>query len=418
MKFQDYKIHSDIREGIDDMGYKKPTDIQYKCIPPVLQRQDVLAIAQTGTGKTAAFVIPILARLYKLKIRPGQNISGVVLAPTRELAIQITESFKEIGKHTKYSFLSIHGGADGDEQQKNLKEGADIIIGTPGRVNDLTRNNHINLDNLVVLVLDEADKMLDMGFYKDITYLLRFIPNKRQTLFFSATINEQIKKLAYSLVNNPIRIQISPKNTVAKNVDHAVAFIEMDDKRFFLEDLINQHEEDKILVFVRTKIRAERVQKALKRVELDVLCLHGDHDQTERSKSLNAFKEGLNKVMVTTDLCSRGIDIPNVDYVINYDLPETAETYVHRVGRTGRAHNKGKALSFCSSEEKFVLKDIEEDLSEPIEYVELDKKFYNTILDNTNEVKSDWKSLIKEGIELEELAQAKSSSKKPTKKKK
>lgn len=412
MKFQEYRINQDIKDGIADLGYKKPTDIQYKCIPPVIQRQDVLAIAQTGTGKTAAFVIPILERFYKLKIRPGKNISCVVLAPTRELAIQITESFKEIGKHTKYSFLCIHGGADGDAQQQKLKKGYDVIVGTPGRVNDLTRNNHITLDDLVVLVLDEADKMLDMGFYKDITYLLRFIPNKRQTLFFSATINEQIKKLAYSLVNNPIRIQISPKNTVAKNVDHAVAFIEMDDKRFFLEDLINNYEEEKILVFVRTRVRAERVQKALQRVGLDVLCLHGEYDQATRSKALDAFKEGTNKVLVTTDVCSRGIDIPNVDYVINYDLPETAETYVHRVGRTGRAHNKGKALSFCSTEEKFVLKDIEADLSEPIEYVELDKKFYNTVLDNTSEVKSDWKSLIKEGIELEEVALSKSKSSK------
>ena len=415
MKFQDYRIHKDIKDGIADLGYKKPTDIQYKCIPPILQRQDVLAIAQTGTGKTAAFVIPILERFYKQKIKPGQNISCVVLAPTRELAIQITDSFKEIGKHTKYSFLCIHGGTDGDAQQEKLRKGYDVIVGTPGRVNDLTRNNHINLDDLLVLVLDEADKMLDMGFYKDITYLLRFVPNKRQTLFFSATINEQMKKLAYSLVNNPIRIQISPKNTVAKNVDHAVAFIEMDDKRFFIEDLINTHEEEKILVFVRTRVRAERVQKAMLRVGLEVLCLHGEYDQATRSKALNAFKNGENKVLVTTDVCSRGIDIPNVDYVINYDLPETAETYVHRVGRTGRAHNKGKALSFCSSEEKFVLKDIEADLSEPIEYIELDKKFYNTVLDNTNEVKSDWKSLIKEGIEMEELALTKQKSSKKKK---
>lgn len=415
MKFEDYKINQNIKDGILDLGYKKPTDIQYKCIPPVLQRQDVLAIAQTGTGKTAAFVIPILERFYKLKVRPGNSISCVVLAPTRELAIQIAEAFEEIGKHTNYTFLTIHGGADGDAQQAQLKKGADVLIGTPGRINDLTRNKHINLDKLHVLVLDEADKMLDMGFYKDITYLLRFIPNKRQTLFFSATINEQIKKLAYSLVNNPIRIQISPKNTVAKNVDHAVAFIEMDDKRFFLEDLINNHEEDKILVFVRTRVRAERVQKALKRVGLDVLCLHGEYDQATRSKALNAFKDGKNKVLVTTDVCSRGIDIPNVDYVINYDLPETAETYVHRVGRTGRAHNKGKALSFCSTEEKFVLNDIEQDLSEPIEYIELEKGFYQTVLENTNEVKTNWQSLIQEGLELEDFLKAKV---KPKKKKK
>lgn len=415
MKFEEYKISAKIKNGIKELGYKKPTDIQYKCIPPILQRQDVLAIAQTGTGKTAAFVIPILERFYKLKVKPGKSVSCVVLAPTRELAIQITESFKEIGKHTDFTFLTIHGGADGDAQQEELKNGADVIVGTPGRINDLTRNNHILLDHLHVLVLDEADKMLDMGFYKDITYLLRFIPNKRQTLFFSATINEQIKKLAYSLVNNPIRIQISPKNTVAKNVDHAVAFIEMDDKRFFLEDLINNHEEERILVFVRTRVRAERVQKALERVGLTVLCLHGEFDQATRSKALNAFKSGKNNVLVTTDVCSRGIDIPNVDYVINYDLPETAETYVHRVGRTGRANNKGKALSFCSTEEKFVLNDIENDLSEPIEHIELDKGFYQTVLENTNEVKTNWQALIQEGIEEEESAKLSTSKKKRSK---
>jgi ATP-dependent RNA helicase RhlE len=414
MKFEQYHITDGIKTSIAKLGYKKPTDIQYKSIPPILKGEDVLAIAQTGTGKTAAFAIPIIHTLHQRKIqgRPD-GVKCLVMAPTHELALQIDGVFKSLAKHTRVTSFCIHGGVDQDPQKEQLDKGVDILITTPGRMFDLVSQGSLNLKRVEILVLDEADHMLDLGFIKDIRDLMRHLPRKRQTLFFSATINETIKDLAYSLVTNAIRIQISPKDPVAKKIEHAVAFIEMEDKRFFLESMIKENAEKKMLVFVRTKVRAERVKKAMGRVELTTDTIHSDKTPEEREQTMQNFKSGDLKVLIATDIAARGIDIPNVEYVINYDLPESSEHYVHRVGRTGRGNQKGQALSFCSKEEKELLAEIEENLGKPIARMEISKSEYKYTLkaaekkaDNT-----DWQSVMKEVNEDENWKKNKKKAK-------
>jgi len=398
MKFEEYRIADGIKASIDKLGYKKPTDIQYKSIPPILKGEDVLAIAQTGTGKTAAFAIPIIHLLQERKSfssRPD-GVKCLVMAPTHELALQIEDVFKTLSQNTRLDILCIHGGVDQEPQIKKLKKGVDILIATPGRMFDLESQGALKLTRVEMLVLDEADHMLALGFIKDIRQLMHSLPKRRQTLFFSATINEEIKKLAYSLVTNAIRIQISPKNPVAKNIEHAVATVEMDHKRFFLENMINNDPEKKILVFVRTKVRAERVKKALARVNLVSDTIHSDKLQSEREDTMKRFRSGDLKVLIATDISARGIDIPNVDYVINYDLPDSSENYVHRVGRTGRGREKGQAFSFCSTEEKEQLAEIEEALGKKIQRLLITKGEYQLILDTTEDVSDNWKLLMKE----------------------
>lgn len=395
MKFEDYRISQEIKRSLKELDFRRPTDIQYKAIPPVLRGEDVLAIAQTGTGKTVAFATPIIHLINQQKTKSkSKGIQCVVMVPTRELALQLTEVFSSIGKYTKVKTFTVYGGVDQDSQINVLTKGVDILIATPGRMFDLISQKHIILNKVKVLILDEADHMLDLGFIKDIFDVLKFIPKKHQTLFFSATINKQIKKLAYSLVNNPIRIQISPKNPVARNIVHSVATIEMDDKRFFLERTINENPDNKILVFVRTKVRAERVMKALERVEIESQTIHSGKEQADRLTVLNDFKSGANNILIATDVSSRGIDIPNVDMVINYDLPEQSENYVHRVGRTGRASKKGQAISFCSSGEKTILDEIEQYLDAKINVLDISKKDYFETIEFSKEAHSDWKSLI------------------------
>ncbi|MDH5475315.1 MAG: DEAD/DEAH box helicase [Cyclobacteriaceae bacterium] len=397
MKFDQYHIAEGIKTSIAKLGYKKPTDIQYKSIPPILKGEDVLAIAQTGTGKTAAFVIPILHRLHSQKIFGRQiGVRCLVMAPTHELALQIEEVFNVLGKHTRIKSVCIHGGVDQAPQISELDKGVDVVIATPGRLFDLVSQGALVLTRVEMLVLDEADHMLDLGFIKDIRDLIRHLPKRRQTLFFSATINEEIKTLAYSLVTNAIRIQISPKDPVAKNISHAVAFIEMDDKRFFLEYYIKLNKGKKMLVFVRTKVRAERVKKALERVELLTDTIHSDKLQSERELTMKNFRSGKLEVLIATDVSARGIDIPNVEFVVNYDLPETSENYVHRVGRTGRGTQKGQAISFCSEEEKNILIEIENNLGKPIERLSISKNDYQYTIEVSEEKSNDWKSLLKE----------------------
>ena len=411
MKFEQYSIDQGIKTSISKLGYKKPTDIQFKSISPILRGEDVLAIAQTGTGKTAAFAIPILHILQKRKItgRPD-GVKCLVMAPTHELALQIESVFKTLGKHTPVNTFCIHGGVDQDPQIKQLDKGVDVLIATPGRMFDLVSQGALKLHRVEILVLDEADHMLDLGFIKDIEDLMRHLPKKRQTLFFSATINEKIKKLAYSLVTNAIRIQISPKDPVAKNIAHAVAFIEMDDKRFFLEDMIKNNAEKKILVFVRTKVRAERVKKAMERVEIISDTIHSDKVQEAREQTMRAFRKGDLKVLIATDVSARGIDIQNVEYVINYDLPESSENYVHRVGRTGRGNQKGKAMSFCSSDEVELLAEIEKNLEKSIERIDISKNDYQYTLDMSDAKTRNWQSLINDAKE-EDIKRKKKKSK-------
>ena len=397
MKFDDYRIAPEIKRNLEELGFKRPTDIQFRSIPAILKGEDVLAIAQTGTGKTAAFAIPILHLLHdrKASARPA-GIKCVVMVPTRELALQITEVFDKIGRHTRVKTFCVFGGVEQGPQIARLEKGIDILITTPGRMFDLVSQGHIQLENTEILVLDEADHMLDLGFIKDIRDLIKFLPRKRQTLFFSATINEHIKDLAYSLVTRAIRIQVSPKDPVAKNINHSVAFVEMDDKRFFLERIINENPDSKILVFVRTKVRAERVMKAMERVGIASETIHGDKEQSARLDVMSRFRTGAVKVLIATDVSARGIDIPDVDYVVNYDLPDVAENYVHRVGRTGRGTKKGLAVSFCSAEEKPVLAEIEAFLDKPVKVLEINKAEYAETLDLTNEVGDKWKATMLE----------------------
>lgn len=397
MKFNKYPLSSEIKKSLEEAGFRKPTDIQFKSIPQILSGQDILAIAQTGTGKTAAFAIPLISMLQnKKRYQEEQQVKAVVMVPTRELAIQIEKVFNDIGKYTGVQTISIIGGVDIDPQLKKLNDGADILIATPGRIMDLVHKSHLNLKKIDYLVLDEADHMLDKGFYQDIQKLITFLPRRRQTMFFSATINETIKDLAYALVSKPVRIQISPKDPVSKNVDHAVVYVEMDDKRFFLERIIKDHPEKKILVFVRTKVRAERVAKAMERVQVKTETIHGDKEQENRFKVLEDFSTGKVKVLIATDVSSRGIDIKDVEYVINYDLPDVAENYVHRVGRTGRGGNRGQAISFCSEEEKLMLAEIETFLHSPIRLMEVKKTEYEETLAISDANPHDWKSLMKE----------------------
>ncbi|AKQ44934.1 RNA helicase [Rufibacter radiotolerans] len=413
MRFDDYHINPAIKKALEKLGFKKPTDIQFKAIPPILKGEDVLAIAQTGTGKTAAFAIPVLHMLHERKQYARQDgIKCLVMVPTRELALQITEVFQTLGKHTRVKTMTVYGGVEQAPQITKLEDGIDILVATPGRMFDLVSQGHIRLERVEILILDEADHMLDLGFIKDIRDVLRHLPRKRQTLFFSATINEVLKDLAYSLVTKPIRIQISPKDPVSKNVDHSVAYIGMDDKRFFLERVIKENEGSKILVFVRTKVRAERVHAAMERVGIKADTLHGDKEQKDRLAALNRFKKGEVMVLIATDVSSRGIDIPAVEYVVNYDLPDVPENYVHRVGRTGRGTHKGKSVSFCSPEEKPILDEIEKYLGKPIKVLDIEKQDYTATIDFSAEVKPDLKSLLKEVEDFENAPKRKKSPKK------
>ncbi|MBI9069543.1 MAG: DEAD/DEAH box helicase [Salinivirgaceae bacterium] len=413
MHFDDYSISYEIKKNLGKLGFKKPTDIQFKSIPPIIKGEDVLAIAQTGTGKTAAFAIPIIDKIHRKKSTSRKDgVKCLVMVPTRELAKQIWEVFEMLSKHTRVKAYCIYGGVEQDAQIAKLEENVDVLIATPGRMFDLVSQGHLILDRIDTLVLDEADHMLDLGFLKDIYDIKKKLPKKHQTLFFSATINEGIKKLAYSLVENAIRIQVSPKDPVSKNVNHSVAFIKMDDKRFFLERVIKEHPESKILVFVRTKVRAERVHKAMERVNIKTITIHSDKEQKERFDVMKQFKTGEVKVLIATDVSARGIDIPNVEYVVNYDLPDQSENYVHRVGRTGRGREKGFAVSFCSDEEKNTLKEIETFMQKEITVLDIDKGEYHDTLDFTEDANSNWKALIKDNEDFL------SKQKKPNKKKK
>ncbi|WP_299984633.1 DEAD/DEAH box helicase [uncultured Pontibacter sp.] len=419
MKFEDYRISDEIKKSLGKLGFRKPTDIQFKAIPPIMKGEDVLAIAQTGTGKTAAFAIPVLDKLqYQINRRRSDGIKCVVMVPTRELALQITEVFEELGRHTRVKTFCVFGGVEQGPQIAKLEAGIDILVATPGRLFDLVSQGYIRLERVETLVLDEADHMLDLGFIHDIRQLITKLPRKRQTLFFSATINEKIKELAYSLVNKPVRIQISPKDPVSKNVDHSVMYVEMDEKRFFLERVVKENPDKKILAFVRTQVRAERVVAAMERVDIAAMSIHGGKEQRDRLEALKKFKKGEVKLLIATDVSARGIDIPSVDYVVNYDLPEQPENYVHRVGRTGRGMAKGIAVSFCSAEEKPMLDEIQTYLTKDIKVLQLDPEDREATIDFSAEAKFDWKALMKEAEETESKVKAAKSKKAKSKAKK
>jgi len=396
MKFEQYYLSAEIKKNLRMLGFVRPTDIQFKAIPSILNDEDVLAIAQTGTGKTAAFAIPVIDKIQRYKTsKRSYGIKCIVLAPTRELAVQIGEVFRSIADHTKVKVFTLHGGVEQDAQIAKLQDGIDVLIATPGRMFDLINQQVLRLDKINTLVLDEADHMLDLGFIEDIRYIKKMLRQRHQTLFFSATLNDEIRKLAYSQVKSEaIRIQVSPKDRISKNISHFVMFVEMGDKRFFLNRFLSDHPEGKVMVFVRTKVRAERVAKAMQRAGIAAVSIHGDKDQTSRNEAMQAFRDNDCRVMIATDVSARGIDVPDIDYVINYDLPEKPENYVHRVGRTGRGEKKGEAIAFCSSEEKPLLEAIEDFITRPVEVMKVSKKGYAEITRSPDKAEDDLKALV------------------------
>lgn len=417
MKFEKYHLSEDLLRNLNENGFFRTTDIQFKAIPSILAGEDVLAISQTGTGKTAAFAIPIINTLHSQKVsKRSLGIKCLVMVPTRELAQQICEVFNKLAKRTKVKPFALFGGVEHDRQIEKIQDGIDILISTPGRMFDLIRNGFLNLKNVEILVVDEADRMLDLGFIDDMIDVKRNLQRRHQTLFFSATINPKIKKLAYSLIHqNAIRIQISPDDPVSKNITHHVMHVAMDDKRFFLAEYLQQNEGGKFIIFVRTRVRAERVAKAMARVSIDTKTLHGEKDQADREEVMRDFRSGKCKILIATDVSARGIDIPDVTHVINYDLPEKSENYVHRIGRTGRGFNKGIAVSFCSPEEKQQLADIETFIHKKIDVINVSKTDYKTIVAPAEpELSEDLNISFSELIEQEEARMKKQKKKKKT----
>ncbi|AZZ36070.1 hypothetical protein CIK05_04445 [Bdellovibrio sp. qaytius] len=382
MKFEKFHLDEDLLRNLTNLGFFRTTDIQFKAIPSILKGEDVLAIAQTGTGKTAAFAIPIIENIHsRKKSKRNEGIRCLVMVPTRELAQQIGEVFNGLCRNMRVKSFALYGGVEQEKQIRKLEDGIDILITTPGRMFDLIAQGFVDVSHIETFVLDEADQMLDLGFINDIESIKRKLVRGHQTLFFSATINPKIKKMAYDQVrSSAIRIQISPDDPVSKNITHSVMFVEMDDKRYFLKEYLSQNPDGKFVVFVRTRVRAERVAKALDKMDVKTLTLHGEKEQADRTEVMKAFRSGECKVLIATDISARGIDIPDVTHVINYDLPEKDENYVHRIGRTGRGFNKGIAVSFCASEELPLLATIEELLGKQIEKVKVSKKSYEMIV--------------------------------------
>lgn len=399
MKFEKYPIDPRVVQAIADLGFKRPTDIQYKSIPYILKGEDLFAIAQTGTGKTAAFAIPLIDKILKQKeaARRKDGVLALILVPSHELALQINEVIEQLSIYTEVYSAALIGGVDQDPQIELLQAGTDIVVATPGRMFDLIHQGHLRTHRIQTLILDEADLMLDLGFRKDIFDIIAKLPKRKQTLFFSATINKALKQTAYKIVRQEaIRIQLSPKDPVSKNVDHSVIYVDMDHKRFFLERVIRENPDQKIIAFARTKVRVERIAKAMARVDIDSITIHGDKEQEDRTAVLQEFATTDMRLLIATDVSARGLDIPAVGIVVNYDLPELSENYVHRIGRTGRGNNRGHAYSFCAPNEKELLEDIQDYIQTDITVLKLDKGSYNDTLKIDRERTYDYMSIVEE----------------------
>jgi ATP-dependent RNA helicase RhlE len=360
MSFNKLQLIEPILKALNKEGYTTPTPIQEQSIPHILQQKDLLGSAQTGTGKTAAFAIPILQLMHEhQKPQSGKRpIKALVLTPTRELAIQIDESFAAYGKYLDLKHLVIFGGVSQTPQVNALQRGVDILVATPGRLLDLINQHHISLHDIKFFVLDEADRMLDMGFVHDVKKIIAKLPAKRQTLFFSATMPSEIRQLANILLTNPVKVQVDPVSSVVDTITQSMYFVEAPLKKGLLLYLLKDPNIKSALVFTRTKHGADRVAKELQRSGIPTQAIHGNKTQGARQIALNNFKKSITRVLVATDIAARGIDIDELTHVINFDLPNTPETYVHRIGRTGRAGASGIALSFCDTGEKEFLRDI------------------------------------------------------------
>jgi ATP-dependent RNA helicase RhlE len=361
MSFTQLSLIEPIARAVREEGYDTPTPIQLAAIPHVLAGRDLLGLAQTGTGKTAAFALPILQRLAQSGRRPhgDRPIAVLVLTPTRELAAQIGESFASYGRHLGYKQAVIFGGVSQHGQEKVLRQGIDILIATPGRLLDLTQQRLVHLNKLDIFVLDEADRMLDMGFIHDVRRVIALLPPKKQTLFFSATMPPEAKKLADQLLHNPATAAVTPVSSTVETIDQQVFFVDKGAKRQLLAHLLRDGAVTRALVFTRTKHGANRVADYLARNGIGADAIHGNKSQNARERALGRFKTGDSRVLVATDIAARGIDIEDISHVVNFDLPNVPETYVHRIGRTARAGASGTALSFCDGEERAYLADIE-----------------------------------------------------------
>ncbi|MCP3894400.1 MULTISPECIES: DEAD/DEAH box helicase [Bacteroides] len=357
MTFEKLNVIEPIVKALQQEGYTSPTPIQEQSIPILLQGKDLLGCAQTGTGKTAAFSIPILQKLYKTDHRKG--IKALILTPTRELAIQIGESFEAYGKHTGLKHTVIFGGVGQKPQTDALRNGVQILIATPGRLLDLITQGFVTLKTLEFFVLDEADRMLDMGFIHDIKRILKLIPEKRQTLFFSATMPPEIEKLANSMLTNPAKVEVTPVSSTVDVIEQSVYFVEKQEKKDLLIHLLKDKSIESMLVFTRTKHGADKLARILTKAGTRAEAIHGNKSQNARQRALTEFKNHTLRVLIATDIAARGIDVDLLSHVVNYELPNVPETYVHRIGRTGRAGNEGIAISFCESEERPYLKDIQ-----------------------------------------------------------
>ncbi|WP_264549777.1 DEAD/DEAH box helicase [Flavobacterium sp. N2820] len=361
MTFNDLKLYNNIQQALEEEGYTNPTPIQEQAIPEILLGQDLVACAQTGTGKTGAFAIPILNLIHRIvgSAKKAKHIRTLVVTPTRELAIQIDESFKTYGKYTNVKSLVIFGGVNQMSQVNELKNGIDVLIATPGRLLDLHKQGFIDLNHMHHLVLDEADQMLDMGFINDVKKIIKLTPDNRQTLLFSATMPLAIRELADTFLTKPKYISVTPISSTAENVSQKVYFVNKDDKRLLLKQLIIEESLSNALVFTRTKHGADNIVKVLKKAHIKAEAIHGDKSQNARQRVLEQFKNKEIDILVATDIAARGIDIEQLPFVINFDIPNISETYVHRIGRTGRAGNSGLAISFCGKDEKPYWLDIE-----------------------------------------------------------
>ena len=345
MLFTDLQLIKPILDALTQEGYEKPTPIQAQAIPHLLEGKDLLGTAQTGTGKTAAFAIPILQNLHH-KNTKNHQIKALILTPTRELAIQIEESFKAYGRHLPLKTLVIFGGVKQGAQEQALKRGVDILVATPGRLLDFINQGIISLKNLEIFVLDEADRMLDMGFVHDVKRVVKLLPQKRQTLFFSATFPKEIQELANSMLRNPVKVEVAPVSSTADTINQSIYFVEKDDKLDLLIHILQDEKLDQVLVFARTKHGSDKIARKLHKENISAEAIHGNKSQNARQTALSNFKNKKTRVLVATDIAARGIDIDDLKYVINFELSDVSETYVHRIGRTGRAGAEGTSISF------------------------------------------------------------------------
>ena len=360
MTFKELKISEPILKALINKEYETPTPIQEQAIPVGLNGRDLLGIAQTGTGKTAAFAIPVIQQLNHPQQKGlKREIKALILTPTRELAIQIDECFSEYSTYTDLRHTVIFGGVNQKPQVDALKKGIDILIATPGRLLDLIGQKYISLDHIRHFILDEADRMLDMGFIHDIKKLLPMLPKRKQTLFFSATMPPTIANLAKSILFNPVRVEVTPVASTVDTIEQGLYYVEKPEKSELLATILKKERDKMVLVFSRTKHGADKIARVLNKKGIGCEAIHGNKSQNARQRALTNFKSGKTRVIIATDIAARGIDVVNLEMVINYDLPDVAETYVHRIGRTGRAGKNGTALSFCSTEEKVMVKDIQ-----------------------------------------------------------